>query len=63
VRQDAAAGAGRTRVPRGRRLYNGGFARALLHVAREDGVARLWSSGFAGFEGRDCVYSAIRLGL
>lgn len=31
--------------------------------AREDGVLRLWSHGFAGFVSRDVIYPGIRIGL
>lgn len=45
------------------RLYRQGFARALVQIGTEDGILRLWSHGFAGFVGRDLLYSGLRIGL
>lgn len=45
------------------KLYQRGFLRALIKIGSEDGVWLLWSHGFAGFVGRDLVYSGLRIGL
>lgn len=45
------------------RVYHHGFVRALQKVHAEDGIALLWSHGFAGFVGRDLCYSGLRIGL
>ena len=43
------------------KLYRG-LVPALRQIAREDGLLRLWSHGFAGFVSRDLLYSGIRIG-
>lgn len=44
------------------RLYNG-VVHALRRITAEDGVGLLWTHGFAGFVGRDFMYSGLRIGL
>ena len=45
------------------KVYTGGLFQTLTQIARDDGLARLWSHGFVGFVGRDFVYSGLRIGL
>lgn len=49
-------------APGERRLY-AGFIAALRTIGAEDGVRGLWTYGFAGFVGRDFMYSGLRIGL
>uniref|UniRef100_A0A7S4Q7G0 Mitochondrial carrier protein n=1 Tax=Alexandrium monilatum TaxID=311494 RepID=A0A7S4Q7G0_9DINO len=46
----------------GGRLYPDGFLATLRRIAAEDGLFLLWRHGFAGFVGRDLLYSGIRIG-
>ena len=45
------------------RVYSGGLLATLSQIAREDGLLMLWTHGFAGFVGRDFLYSGLRIGL
>jgi hypothetical protein len=46
-------------MPGWRRVYTDGFVRAALRIARQDGLLRFWSYGFAPSVARDFVYSGV----
>ena len=49
-------------APGEKRIY-AGVVSALRKIVAEDGLRLLWSYGFAGFVGRDFMYSGLRIGL